>query len=95
MLFFFQLHCLIAMFFFSGSKSLNRRPQRKGRGQRSVSRPLIDNYATSDVALQVRGGGGRQAGGRAGGRAGRRAGRQAGRWAGRQAGAGGWVAVTV
>ena len=55
------------MFFLSGS---NRRPQRKRRGQKSVSRPLIDDYATSDVAIQVREEGregGREGGGRAGG----------------------------
>ena len=35
-----------------GSRNI-RRPQRKGRGQSSVSRPLIGTYDTSDVAIQV------------------------------------------
>ena len=29
-------------------------PRRKGRGQRSVTRPMIGNYDTSDVAIMVR-----------------------------------------
>ena len=28
-------------------------PRRKGRGQRSVTRPMIGNYDTSDVAILV------------------------------------------
>ena len=41
-------------FVFAGSRSITRRPNRENRGQRSVSRPLFDNYTTSDVAIQVR-----------------------------------------
>ena len=68
------LHFQNCYVLFPGSKSLT---QRKGCGQRSVSHPLIDNYATSDVAMLVRearGGGGRE-----GGREGRR---EVGGWAG-------------
>ncbi len=40
--------------YYTGSRSILKRPHRNGRGQQSVSRPLIDNYDTSDVAIQVR-----------------------------------------
>ena len=71
------LHFQNCYVLFPGSKSLT---QRKGCGQRSVSHPLIDNYATSDVAMLVREEGGGREGEREGGREGGKEG--GGGWAG-------------
>ena len=37
-----------------GSRSINRRPNRKRCGQTSVSRPMVGTYDNSDVAIQVK-----------------------------------------